>query len=122
MDVHAAAPPEAATCPIELAIHIIGGKWRMLVLRSLLLGGAQRYNGLLASVAGISPKELTRNLRGLEDAGLIVREPVRRGECEIDVYAVTELGSALRPALSSLGSFGVRLIQDFAAREGRERR
>src|SRR6266550_3535674 len=57
-------------CPVEKAINIIGGKWKMLMLRSLLLNGPQRYNDLLISVTGISPKELTRNLRGADGSSL----------------------------------------------------
>jgi DNA-binding HxlR family transcriptional regulator len=37
----AAATP-IALCPVEQAIHVIGGKWKLLVLRSLLLNGRQR--------------------------------------------------------------------------------
>jgi DNA-binding HxlR family transcriptional regulator len=33
-------------CPVARTIHAIGGKWKMLVLRTLLLDGAQRYNQL----------------------------------------------------------------------------
>ena len=58
--------------------QIIGGKWKMLVLRSLLLNGPQHYNQLLVSVSDISPKELTRNLRELTGAGLVRRGPVAR--------------------------------------------
>jgi len=43
-------------CPVEEAIHIIGGKWKLLVLRSLLLNGPQRYNELLGTVTAISQK------------------------------------------------------------------
>jgi hypothetical protein len=46
---------------------------KLLVLRSLFLGGAQRFNSLLHSVDGISAKELTRNLRELENAGIVER-------------------------------------------------
>ncbi len=60
-------------CPVEAAIQIIGGKWKLLVLRSLLLNGPQRYNELLSTVTAISQKELTRNLRELTEAGLVTR-------------------------------------------------
>ena len=42
---------------------MIGGKWKLLVLRSLFLNGRQRYTGLVQTVIAISQKELTRNLR-----------------------------------------------------------
>jgi len=50
-------------CPVQEAIKVIGGKWKLLVLRSLLLNGRQRYTGLVQTVIAISQKELTRNLR-----------------------------------------------------------
>jgi DNA-binding HxlR family transcriptional regulator len=60
-------------CPVEEAIQIIGGKWKLLVLRSLLLNGPQRYNELLGTVTNISQKELTRNLRELATARVSCR-------------------------------------------------
>jgi DNA-binding HxlR family transcriptional regulator len=41
-------------CPVEAAIQIVGGKWKLLILRSLLLNGPQRYNELLTTVTAIS--------------------------------------------------------------------
>jgi DNA-binding HxlR family transcriptional regulator len=63
-----------APCSVEEAIQVIGGKWKLLVLRSLLLNGPQRYNELLGTVTAISQKELTRNLRALTATGLIARD------------------------------------------------
>jgi len=92
-------------CPVEKAINIIGGKWKMLVLRSLLLNGPQRYNNLLISVTGISPKELTRNLRELTASGLIGLRTSR------DVpYALTPLGASLLPVFKRLLPWGRRLV------------
>ena len=103
---------ETVRCPLELAIRVIGGKWKMLVLRSLFLAGAQRYNHFLKSVPGISPKELTRNLRELERAGLVARARCDGERPDIEVYALTETGSGLLPAFKALGTFGERLARD----------
>ena len=97
-----AALPE---CPVERAINIIGGKWKLLVLRSLLLNGPQRYNDLLASVGGISAKELTRNLRELARSGLIAEHNDRNAP-----YALTPLGVGLMPVFKRLLPWGRRLI------------
>ncbi|HEY5758494.1 MAG TPA: helix-turn-helix domain-containing protein [Steroidobacter sp.] len=98
----------ASTCPLESAIEVIAGRWKLLVLRSLFLGGAQRFNRLLHSVEGISAKELTRNLRELENAGLIERTtlPGRNGA---DAYILSQLGRTLLPVFREIGSFGARL-------------
>ncbi|HWE94093.1 MAG TPA: helix-turn-helix domain-containing protein [Tepidisphaeraceae bacterium] len=98
-------------CSLDRAIRVIGGKWKMLILRSLFVVGAQRYNSFLRTVPGISPKELTRNLRELEHAGLVTRTKCENGPADIDVYALTELGSNLHPAFKALGSFGELLAR-----------
>jgi DNA-binding HxlR family transcriptional regulator len=92
-------------CPVEKAINIIGGKWKMLVLRSLLLNGPQRYNDLLISVTRVSPKELTRNLRTLTDSGLVAPRTARDAP-----YALTPLGAGLLPVFKRLLPWGRRLI------------
>ena len=74
------APGEKqAPCSVEFMVRTIGGKWKMLVLRALLFYPTLRYNQLLAAIEGISPKELTRNLRELEDVGLVARRGHRGG-------------------------------------------
>lgn len=104
-----AFPEAASTCPVESAIDVIGGRWKLLVLRSLFLGGAQRFNSLLHSVDGISAKELTRNLRELENAGIVERGvPLASGGSPGD-YRLSELGGSLLPFFREIGSFGERL-------------
>jgi DNA-binding HxlR family transcriptional regulator len=105
----------AIACPLDRAIHVIGGKWKMLVLRSLFVAGAQRYNSFLRTVPGISSKELTRNLRELEHAGLVARTKCESERSDVEVYALTELGSSLHPAFKALGAFGELLIQKCVA-------
>ncbi len=99
-------PDVAVDCPVEKAINTIGGRWKMLVLRALLLGGEQRFNALLRTVARISAKELTRNLRELESAGLVAKS----ARDELAFYALTPLGESLLPAFRELGTFGARLL------------
>jgi len=109
------APKAVATCPVERAIHVIGGKWKLLVLRSLLLNGPQGYNQLLLSVAGISSKELTRNLAELTACGLTERDPLTADR--ITPYHLTESGKALMPTFESLLLWGQRALPlDHASR------
>lgn len=96
-------------CPVEEAIHIIGGKWKLLLLRSLLLNGPQRYNELLGSVTGISAKELTRNLGELSASGLVTPGAAApRGSKQ---YALTQLGEGLMPTFQSLLTWGQKLLK-----------
>jgi DNA-binding HxlR family transcriptional regulator len=93
-------------CPVEQAIRVIGGKWKLLVLRSLLLNGPQRYNELLRTVSAISPKELTRNLRELTDTGLVARASATGATAP---YDLTKLGKGLMPTFKQLLTWGKRL-------------
>ena len=95
-------------CPVEKAIHVIGGKWKLLLLRSLLLNGPQGYNQLLASVTGISSKELTRNLGELTASGLVSRAP--GASLRTAQYTLTPLGKGLMPTFKSLLTWGQKLL------------
>ncbi|HEX7850449.1 MAG TPA: helix-turn-helix domain-containing protein [Sphingomonas sp.] len=102
-ELPAGLPAAAQDCPLEQAINTVGGRWKMLVLRALFLGGGQRFNDLLRAVQGISAKELTRNLRELEYAGLVDR---RDGE---QLYVLSTLGETMLPVFRELGALGARL-------------
>jgi DNA-binding HxlR family transcriptional regulator len=99
----------ASTCPVESAIEVIAGRWKLLLLRSLFLDGRQRFNRLIHSVEGISAKELTRNLRELENAGLVERRAMLTDRDGAEAYVLSELGQSLLPVLREIGSFGERL-------------
>ena len=89
------------SCSVERAIDIVGGKWKLYLIRVLLVMGPQRFNRLLGEVAGISPKVLTENLRALEEAGVIERVE----EQGIQLYAMTSSGKALNPILHAMGEW-----------------
>jgi DNA-binding HxlR family transcriptional regulator len=95
-------------CPVEKAIHVIGGKWKLLLLRSLLLNGPQGYNQLLTSVTGISSKELTRNLGELVASGLVTR--LADESSRTSQYASTRLGKGLMPTFKCLLTWGQKLL------------
>lgn len=98
---------DPANCPLHLAINLIAGRWKLHILRLLILKGGLRYNVLLKNVDGISAKELTRNLRELENSALVARES-RDGA---SVYVLTALGKNLMPAFRALGIFGVEIAK-----------
>jgi DNA-binding HxlR family transcriptional regulator len=101
------SPKPVELCPVEAAIQVIGGKWKLLVLRSLLLNGPQRYNEMLQTVSAISPKELTRNLKELAEAGLITRVPKDR---RTEPYELSKLGRSLMPTFTKLLTWGQKLL------------
>ena len=85
-------------------LQVIGGKYKGLILWSLL-DGALRFSGLRRAVPCATPKMLTQQLRELETDGLISRTvyPVVPPKVE---YALTDLGKSLHPVLEAMHAWG----------------
>ncbi|MET3900244.1 DNA-binding HxlR family transcriptional regulator [Devosia sp. UYZn731] len=107
----------AQNCPVGTAITVLSGKWKLPILRPLYLHGPLRYGALLRHVDSIAPKELTRNLRELDYAGLLARAPAVDGKG--DVYKLTELGAGLTATFRALGEFGTSYLQSRGPRADR---
>ena len=75
-----------------------------------------------STTPGISPKELTCNLRQLEQPGLVARTQCRSERPGFEAYALTELGRSLHPAFKALGAFGALLARKCADGVGPDRR
>jgi len=72
-----------------------------------LLGGPRRFNDLLADLPGLASNVLSRRLRDLEAAGVVVARPYTRKPVRY-AYELTEAGSALSDALRLLAQWGAR--------------
>ncbi len=90
--------------PVELALHVIGGKWKMPILWRLEKR-SWRYNELRRDLTGISHKMLTQQLRELEQHGLITRTVHPVVPPHVD-YAITPLGRTTVPAIELLRTWG----------------
>lgn len=90
--------------PVELALHVIGGKWRMPILWRLK-ARVWRYNELRRDLKRISHKMLSQELRDLERAGLLTRTVHPVAPPHVD-YEITSLGLTTIPAIEALRSWG----------------
>ena len=92
---------ELPECPVATTVQLIGNKWKLLILRNLMMR-PWRFNEMLRSIPGLSQKVLTDNLRALEADGLITRTVYPEVPPRVE-YA---LGETLRPVFSALESWG----------------
>lgn len=90
--------------PVELALHVIGGRWKMPILWRLEKR-VWRYGELQRELAGISHKMLTQQLRELERHGLVSRTVHPVVPPHVD-YALTPLGRTVVPIIESLRAWG----------------
>jgi DNA-binding HxlR family transcriptional regulator len=95
---------ELPACPVATTVNLIGNKWKLLILRDLL-AGTKRFGELRKSVAGISQKVLTDNLRSLEEDGIAVRKIYAEVPPRVE-YSLSELGETLRPIIEVMDKWG----------------
>ena len=91
-------------CPVTASIELIGGKWKTLILYSLL-SGKRRFGEIAVRIPDISRKVLTEQLKELESDGLILREQYKEIPPRVE-YSLTELGKSLSPVFRELEIWG----------------
>lgn len=90
--------------PVELALHVIGGKWKMPILWRLK-DRKWRYNELHRSLKKVAHKMLTHQLRELERDGLIKRTVHPVIPPHVD-YELTKLGKSAIASIEVLRRWG----------------
>jgi DNA-binding HxlR family transcriptional regulator len=95
-------------CPVAMAAEIVCSRWTALVLRELLCGST-RFNDLRRGVPRMSPTLLSKRLKELEEAGVIVAVPT--AQAGVVDYRLTAAGEELRGVVDSLGIWGQRWVE-----------
>lgn len=97
-------------CPVEYTVSIISDKWKVLIIRDLL-EKEKRYSELMKSVVGISDKVLAKNLRELEQDGIINRKIYAVVPPKVE-YSLTEKGQELKQILKVMEKFGLKYREE----------
>lgn len=95
---------ELPDCPVATTVSLIGSKWKLLIMRNLLVR-PWRFNELQKSLDGISHKVLTDSLRSMEADGIITRTVYPEVPPRVE-YALSELGESMRPIIKSMEAWG----------------
>ena len=95
---------ELPVCPVATAVSLIGGKWKLLIIRNLK-ERPWRFNELQRDIEGISQKVLTDSLRQMIDDGLVYRHDYQEMPPKVE-YGLTELGKEMLPIIDALANFG----------------
>jgi DNA-binding HxlR family transcriptional regulator len=93
--------PGGASDEVESAMKILEGRWKMIIIFQLYAQPIMRFSELERAIATVSQKMLIQQLRELERDGVVQRTVHAQVPPKVE-YSLTELGQALRPALSQL--------------------
>lgn len=100
---------ELPDCPVATTVSLIGSKWKLLIIRNLLVR-PWRFNELQKNLEGISQKVLTDSLRSMESDGIITRTVYPEVPPRVE-YALSELGESMRPIIKSMEEWGLEYKQ-----------
>lgn len=100
-------------CPIEVAIAVVGGAWKMTVVKHLR-EGPKRFGELGRAVGPVTPRVLTRQLRELETDGIVHREVFPEVPPRVE-YSLTPLGRSLSTLVHDLDDWGASYLEAQAA-------
>ena len=96
---------ELPACPVATTVSLIGSKWKLLIMRNLLMR-PWWFNELRKSLDGISQKVLTDSLRSMEEDGLVVRTVYAEVPPRVE-YALSPLGESMQPIIKSMETWGL---------------
>jgi DNA-binding HxlR family transcriptional regulator len=98
-------------CPIKTSLGVLGKKWTMLILRDIGFLKIVRFNRILDSIPGLTPRVLSMRLRELEDEGFIECTGGKRHPIMV-VWRLTEKGRDTMPIIIQLTAFGSKWHAD----------
>ena len=101
---------EGCLSSVSTALHILEGKWSILVLAQLY-AGPQRFNQLRRKLDQISTKALTDTLRHLEHNEVINRQVFPTVPVTVE-YSLTEKGRAFEAVLKEMEQWGQKWKKD----------
>lgn len=87
-------------CPVAKTSELLSERWMPLILRELMTG-SRRFGEIRNGLPTISTAMLTKRLRQLQEAGVVLRSP----DAE---YDLTEAGWELFPIIEAMGVWGQR--------------
>jgi DNA-binding HxlR family transcriptional regulator len=108
-------------CPIKTSLGVLGKKWTMLIIRDIGFLKIKRFNRILESIPGLTPRVLSMRLKELEREGIIKCTEVRNDQV-IVLWSLTEKGEDILPILLLLTAFGSKWYSEFVFEDKKPRR
>src|ERR1700761_5070180 len=99
------------TCPVDVTLGLIGGKWKLLILFHLHYFTRKGYGDFKANLPGISEKMLSQVLKELERDKLIAKEQLSVKPVRVEYY-LTERGKTLGPLYEFVSKWGIDYLME----------
>ena len=94
-------------CAVDATMSVIEGRWKTVILCKLYNNGPMRFNQLIKSVEGISPRILAKQLKEMDSDGIVRRTSYPEIPPRVE-YSITEKGLSLAPILKAMAEWGLQ--------------
>jgi DNA-binding HxlR family transcriptional regulator len=98
------------TCPVDLTLSFIGGKWKLLILTHLHRFKTTGYMEMKNNLPGVSEKMLSQQLKELERDLLIEKRVLSAKPYRVE-YFLTPNGLSLAPLYSFISEWGIDYLK-----------
>ncbi|MGA0556708.1 winged helix-turn-helix transcriptional regulator [Larkinella sp. VNQ87] len=90
---------------IHDAMDVLNGKWKISILSTMCYYNRRRFSDISTDLAGISNKQLSKELKELEQNKLIERTVLATQPVTVE-YSLTEYGWTLQGIIEDLAKWG----------------
>ncbi|OJU45998.1 MAG: hypothetical protein BGN96_06745 [Bacteroidales bacterium 45-6] len=104
MSVYERKIPVDLTCGINIAMEVIGSKWKLCII-DLINRKVTRPKDMNETIAGINKRVLQQQLKELEISGMISKTVYAEVPLRVE-YFLTEIGLSILPLLRSIEDWG----------------
>ncbi len=108
-------------CPIKTSLGVLGKKWTILIIRDMGFRKIERFNDLLKSIPGLTPRVLSMRLKELKKDGLIECILEKRKPMMV-LWGLTEKGKDTLPILLMLTAFSSKWYSEFIFEDKKPRK
>lgn len=91
--------------PVMDTMELLSGRWRIIIMTALYVGGVLRFNELKKHIPKITGRALSMDLKYLEEHGIVSRAIKDTSPITVE-YQLTEYGRTLDSVFQALTDWG----------------
>lgn len=98
------------TCPVDVTLGFIGGKWKLLILSHLHQFSKKSYSEIRDNLPRVSEKMLSQQLKELERDKLLEKNILSAKPYRVE-YFLSKEGKSLAPLYEFISKWGIRYLK-----------
>ena len=99
------------TCPVDVTLGFVGGKWKLLILFHLHYFTKKSFSEIRDNLPGVSEKMLSQQLKELERDKFITKTVLSVKPYRVE-YSLTEQGRSLSPLYEFASQWGINYLKE----------